>query len=270
MHGDCHSSAPGGTLTSRVASAKVHYEPPKARLEDLKVEEYRNSTQLAQWTLYLLYAKIAVSLLAIWSGVLEHQTLMQLANGVFESPTAAASAAQASDVRQAMFGAVQSIIFMVCGFFCLRWIHRMCFNARIQARHMQFTPGWSIGWYFVPIAYWWKPYRAMQEIWQESVDQAPARGSEAPGLLGLWWTLWIIFALLSNASLRMSMRVTNLDGALVANYVALACDILQVPLCIVFIVMVQKLTAMQEYAHDNPRAPDSAAGFPGANWSGKE
>jgi hypothetical protein len=225
------------------------YEAPKARVEDIGADEYRDPLSLAQWTVWLLYAHTVVSLLAVASGILERQTLLGLDSGALGP-----GAAETSDQRQAMLGGAQIIVFVATGFFCLRWIHRMCHNARVRARYMQYTPGWSIGWYFIPIAYWWKPYQAMKEIWQESYEQAGPRGVEAGAVLGWWWALWIIANLLSNTSFRISLRASTIDALLTSNSMALMSDLLQVPLNLVFIMMVRRLTSMQEYAHENPQA----------------
>jgi len=51
----------------------------------------------------------------------------------------------------------------------LMWIYRANSNARqLGAQGMKFSPGWSVGFYFIPILWFWKPYQAMKEIWQAS------------------------------------------------------------------------------------------------------
>jgi hypothetical protein len=244
----------------------VNYEAPTARLDDIDGGEYRDPKSLAQWAIWVLYAQIAVALAAIFSGVIERQVLSGLQVGTFASGAAATSAAEASDTRQALVGGAQFIAFIISGVLCLRWIHRMAYNARIRARVMHFTPGWAVGWYFIPIAYWWKPFQAMKEIWDKSVEQAGAHGREAAGLLGAWWALWISESLLSNASFRMKLRAAGFDGLLAANFVTLLSDALEIPLCIVFILMVKRLTAMQDYAHENPQAVTQVPDLRGANW----
>lgn len=244
----------------------MNYEAPKARLDDIDSGEYRDPKTLAQWAIWLLYAEIVISVVAIVSGIIERQVLLGLQAGSFESNAAATSAATVSDTRQALVGGAQFILFVIGGVLCLRWIHRMAYNARIKARVMQFTPGWSVGWYFIPIAYWWKPFQAMKEIWEKSVEQAGPEGREAARLLGTWWTLWIIESILGNASFRMTMGAAGIERVLAANFVTLLSDVVDIPLCIVFILMIRRLTAMQEYAHENPEAMAQVPDLRGANW----
>src|SRR5437868_6687462 len=61
-------------------------------------------------------------------------------------------------------GLVTILVFIITGVLFLRWIHRANRNARaLGAQGMRFTPGWAVGWYFIPIASLWKPYQAMKE-----------------------------------------------------------------------------------------------------------
>ena len=63
-------------------------------------------------------------------------------------------------------------------------------NARAFGAPLSNSPGWAAGWFFVPIAFWWKPYYAMKEIWQGS-DPDPAVNplqARVSALLPWWWT----------------------------------------------------------------------------------
>ncbi|HSG66518.1 MAG TPA: DUF4328 domain-containing protein, partial [Gammaproteobacteria bacterium] len=125
---------------------------------------FRNPTVLTSWTIRLLYAQVAVSLVAVFSGWLEYELLGDLARGAFESDELADAAAEASDARQLLVGIFQIAIFIVGGILMLMWIHRANYNARqLGAAGLRFTPGWAVGWYFIPILNLWKPYQAMKE-----------------------------------------------------------------------------------------------------------
>lgn len=207
---------------------------------------FRDATSLAKWTTLSLYAQIAVTVGALISGYLEYETLIALKEGTFESQQAAVSAAEASDNRQGLVGLAQLIVLIASGFLILRWIHRANWNARaLGAENMQFTPGWSIGWYFVPIANLWKPYQAMKEIWMASATSKEWQSQTVPTLLGLWWTLWIVHSMLGNASFRMSMRAKELTDLISANIVTIISDVAALPLCAVFLLVLTRIQGMQ-------------------------
>ena len=74
--------------------------------------------------------------------------------------------------------------------FCI-WIYRANYNARqLGATDMQFSPGWAVGWNFIPIANLWKPYQAMREIWQASADPLHcSTRSQRPATSSLFWIM---------------------------------------------------------------------------------
>jgi hypothetical protein len=74
-----------------------------------------------------------------------------------------------SDVVTGIVGLAQFILAIITGITFLRWIYRSNNNLRaLSGESMTFTPGWSVGWYFIPIANLWKPYQVMNEIWKVS------------------------------------------------------------------------------------------------------
>lgn len=75
----------------------------------------------------------------------------------------------------------------------LFWIYRTNRNLSslgVSQRH--FTPGWSVGWWFIPFANLVQPFRAVCEIWRGSDPQYIRRdltepGGGTPPLVGCWW-----------------------------------------------------------------------------------
>ncbi|MGB0798912.1 MAG: DUF4328 domain-containing protein, partial [Planktomarina sp.] len=56
------------------------------------------------------------------------------------------------------------------------WIYRAAHNAnQISPSETRITPGWSVGWFFIPVASLWKPYQAMRHTWNTAMDAASAR-----------------------------------------------------------------------------------------------
>jgi len=73
------------------------------------------------------------------------------------------------------------------------WIHRAHANLwNVGIAHLEFTPGWAIGWYFIPIATYFKPYQAMRELWQQSHLGDGSNPTDGPTLLKTWWALWVM------------------------------------------------------------------------------
>jgi hypothetical protein len=148
--------------------------------------------------------------------------------------------------EQGLSGLLQAIVFLVCGFLCLKWIYRVSLNAHSMASDMKTTPGWGVGWFFVPIGNLWKPFQAVRETWQVSAAGGPGWQSQpAPNMLGWWWLAWIVANILGNIAFRLQMGATSTGAVAISSGLSVAQDIANVPLDVLFIFIVQRLTAMQ-------------------------
>ena len=217
-------------------------------MADYPSDQYRDATSLNLWTLRFQYAHVAMSVIAIVSGYMQLEVLQAMDLGAFESQEAMEAAAEANDTRQQIVAIFQLLVYITAGVLSLMWIHRACFNARVRATYMRFTPGWAVGWYFIPIANLWKPYQAMKEIWETTDAQANKSMTEGAWLLGWWWTFWIVSNILANAAFRMSLRAESIDELLSMTKVMLASDLIDIPLTILFIQIVRKISSAQEIA----------------------
>jgi hypothetical protein len=91
------------------------------------------------------------------------------------------------------------------------WLHRAATNVRrLGQRELQFTPGWCVGWWFVPIASLFKPLQAVKEVWRASDPETVGgdglawKGARpAPPSLGVWWGFWIAGEILGRVSARI-------------------------------------------------------------------
>lgn len=93
----------------------------------------------------------------------------------------------------------------------LIWLYRAHKNlASLKPTHLQFTPGWAVGWWFVPFLNLVKPYQAVREVWWESDPDIPedagflsASLHYAPTYVGVWWGFWIAANIISNIASRV-------------------------------------------------------------------
>lgn len=101
-------------------------------------------------------------------------------------------------------------LFIATVVFFLIWEHRAFNNlSALKARNLEFSPGWAVGWWFIPFANLVKPFQAMRELYNESdPDFDPNLGflsssSSAPAMMGFWWACWIIGNIFSNISSKL-------------------------------------------------------------------
>jgi hypothetical protein len=151
------------------------------------------------------------------------------------------------------------------------WQHHTQANAVVlSGGGLRFTPGWAVGWWFIPIANLWKPFQSVRELWKASHGggwQTIATWS----LLGWWWATWLLGSL--NVQLGSNARFGILFGSSVdvqnvsvAEAIAedrwrvawLAFRVVAAALAIVIVRSVERLQQAAAAAGDQPAAPPVA------------
>jgi hypothetical protein len=135
----------------------------------------------------------------------------------------------------------------------LMWVYLANVNARgLGAQGMSYSPGWAVGWYFVPIWNLWKPFLAMKEIWQASENPVAWSSLKTPRLLRIWWTLWISNNFLGYLTFVISF-VSGVEraagaghsAAVASGIIGIVSNLVAIPLCLVAIRMVREIFRMQ-------------------------
>ena len=138
----------------------------------------------------------------------------------------------------------------------LMWVHRVSRNLQTLGAHGQrFSPGWAVGWWFVPVMNFFRPYEVMEEIWQGS-DGALSYGwrdRDVSQLLPWWWVLWIASWVAGLIAAYIDAVHSGLGTDAVPSAPTLLWDLLGSALSIsagvLAIMVVRLITKRQEEAH---------------------
>ena len=143
------------------------------------------------------------------------------------------------------------LVYVVTGILFLMWIYRVTANARTFHPQMNAKPGWAVGWYFVPIAFLWKPFEYFKETWKVSHDPAHPNSEETPALLNWWWGLWLVGLVASNISGRLGMREdATTEVYTTSNLLEMISDASSVALVFVVVRMLRVLSERQATTHE--------------------
>lgn len=212
---------------------------------------FRDPTDLTKWTRRFLCAYVAFSLVAAWS----HAGAL-LGGGGPESLAALLAGIPLLDSLARLVGSVWDIVetiaaSVITAILVLVWIHRANYNARqLGAADMAFSPGWAVGWHFVPIAWFWKPYQAMREIWQASVSPSNWRRQTGSPLLVWWWGLWILTRWGVFLATELTLRILDSAAAETADAaIELSFATLSVPLTLILLAIIRNVHQMQMRHH---------------------
>jgi hypothetical protein len=203
---------------------------------------FRDPRPLSKFVTALLVMTLLWSLVTIWSSFLQ----LDLLNRVSLGQTIAPEVANANDTRERVFALVRVGLFIFTVVVFARWIYVVARNIRsLGADRLQFTPGWAVGYYFVPIVNLWRPYQAMKEIWKASHEPVHWQLQKGSFLLVSWWTFWIISCLIGQMAFRTATSAKTASDYIDATTFSIASDVIEIPLCFIALVLVLKLSRVQ-------------------------
>ena len=225
---------------------------------------YISVANRSTWTLIFLMAFGAILMASFVSTVMEIQLLQRISDG----EPVSLEEVESNDNRQIAIGLVLlAALAATVISFCL-WIYRSASNLdALQANNRRFTPGWSVGWWFIPFMNLVRPYQVVKEIWRGSYPVAPTYGPEGDGhpgwmfapispAIGWWWGTWLTSGLVNYLVTRtISNDESSVDSVIDAQYFSLAGDALTFIATVLLFLLVKRITANQETKYLSLRNP---------------
>ncbi len=189
--------------------------------------------ELTRTLCILLKISIATSALAVLSDVYAYYSYANLLPNVDPNETILTS-----DAVKGIVCLIQFVVIIITGITFLRWIYRTNKNLRAYSgEQMTFTPGWSVGWYFIPIAFVYKPYQGMKEIWQVSHKNRAVTHS----IVGWWWALFLISAFFDRLAYKSVTLTDDIAGYTTSAMAYAVSDGLNVMSYIVTLMLVTRI-----------------------------
>lgn len=128
-----------------------------------------------------------------------------------EQFTAALPTLQAQSFKIALWS---MLVFYLTAIFFGMFLYRASDNTwAFGARKLRFSPGWTVGWFTIPVANLFMPYFVMKELWWASGERIEQ--PHTSGNIKLWWVFWFVGALLElvvAAFMAGSVRANFLHG----------------------------------------------------------
>jgi hypothetical protein len=178
-------------------------------------------------------------------------------------------------VRQTLVGLFSLTMYVISGATFIVWLHRASKNLRaLGNNHVEYSPGWTIGGWFIPIGNLFIPCQLMGELWNRSypANVQSAYAVRAPGrsLVGWWWACWLVMNFVDCAAnlfwLGGSQKIAAL---LLSSWFLLAEDLLSLPAAFLAIQLVRCIQANQQERYrlfeelkSKMSEPAADAGFP--------
>ena len=141
-----------------------------------------------------------------------------------------------------------SLVALVTIIWFSMWIYRAAANVvAAGVPGFDFTPGWCVGWYFIPFANLVQPFVAMRQIWNASHGGTDGL-NRGHAILTIWWTSWLASNITANISLQMTLRGTTIETYTLALQIGMVSSAISLVLAVVGIRLVEGITAAQRDA----------------------
>ena len=200
---------------------------------------------LAERLVQALYAFIAAQGLGILAKVNEMRVLGALDPKATLEPGASLPITPQQELLILGGGVIGLVVTVVTGALFLKWTYRVNMNARILAPDKPVSQGWAIGWYFVPIASLWLPYKAMSETWRISADPKNWKTAPVGSVLRWWWAAMLLASFVANGYVQLAMTAPNAAAMIEADKFAILTSLSVIPLSLLLVGVVRSITALQ-------------------------
>lgn len=107
---------------------------------------------------------------------------------------------------------VATAIATIVGY--LRWLHLAVRHAGALGIDVGASPGWAVGWWFVPFANLVKPYLIVRDL---VAGLIPERAASVP--VSAWWAAWIVGNMVDQAEIRLLLRADRSPDPLNAGHI---------------------------------------------------
>ncbi len=206
----------------------------------MAVNPYRPSPNVVPSTPPIVsneYSYYPLANLVIWSSVLLAmicacylgisllQTIGFLSFASFTDPNAfvESDAEMSLIVFMGIVGIATLPLFLANGILVCKFMYRGNSNVRyFGATGVVNSPGWCVGYWFIPIVNLIWPYLAMKEIAQASLDPRGEawKGRRLDSSYGLWWACYVTGSILTQLETRLGSRMDLGMGGIVLSWIS--------------------------------------------------
>ena len=205
--------------------------------------ETRKITRLVVW---IFYIAIAADVATLISTSVSNSFLSSIEQGTYlYSYESMMADANAHDLRDGIISFATIFIYIACVIIFLRWTYKSSQITHLSgAQDLRFSPGWSVGWYFIPVASFWKPFQAFKQIYQVSIQITDWQNVSIPSSLRWWWGLFILSSIIGNILTRVyfgvgfnsDLSIDDLKSIYILEVISYSIDIA----CILILIKIVK------------------------------
>lgn len=210
--------------------------------------QYRAGGGLAHSTITLLFLTVPMGLFMMGTEWGYHLLVNRAVAG--EMITEMEWVAKEGMVGMAAIGTL--ILFLTTAVVFCCWKYRAYKNLKaLGARELEYSPGWAVGYYFIPLLHLVRPAQVMSEIWRASGPEVKTEGPAAwkalkpTHLITGWWAAWITSGILARISLQTASSASP-ETLTFSTYVGMAGSAISILGALFLISLIKGITRRQD------------------------
>lgn len=137
------------------------------------------------------------------------------------------------------------------------FVHQASSNLRyLRAEGQRFTPGWAVGWFFIPFMNFVQPFRVVRELMRASGPTETANprawqnaGSPSGLLVGVWWASVIAAILFGPRGISVFFARDDIDDWARVGRLLVWSDLFQVVPLVLTVLVMYRVQSAQEMRH---------------------
>ncbi len=209
----------------------------------VKKHRFRSARRLGMVLVSLLVLDVVLAAVTVVFRISEIGLLQRVGGGELVS----VEEANRSDERVAAVTIAGLVLLVITGIAWLVWQHRSQANLHAaRLRELEYTPGWSVGWWLIPFASLVKPFQTVRELWKASSGDDSWWQNKTWSLIGWWWALWIVMLVLERVATAVFNGAATLDTLISSSRLFLAYEVVVIIAAVLAIAIVRAVIERQE------------------------
>ena len=124
------------------------------------------------------------------------------------------------------------------------WMFRSTANLYfLNLSPVRITPGWAVGWYFIPIVNAWKGFSAANQLWRASPDGEITEQSST--MIWWWWLTLVAWSVVTAGATTMAEKATTIDVFRSAVAIYVIGGMLGILAAVLLVVLTRTITRKQ-------------------------